>query len=90
MASVEEAAASLNIKAVIGTAIVSAFGFIIALFWRDAINQFINEIVPEGEGLFYSFAAAILVTIIAVVVIYIISKWMSTSLRERAKRLKAA
>jgi Mn2+/Fe2+ NRAMP family transporter len=88
MVSVEEAAQQMNIKAVIGTAIVSAFGFIIALFWRDAITAVITDLVPEGEGLLYSFFVAILVTIIAVVAIYMVSRWMNTSMKDHVKKLR--
>ncbi len=86
---VEEHAKEMNIKAVTGTAIISAFGFIIALFWRDAIKEFIADFVPEGEGLIYSFGAAILVTIIAVIAIFLVSRWMNISFREKAKSLKS-
>ncbi len=87
MASLEQAAKELNIKAAVSTLIISAFGFVAALFWRDAIKEFINEFVPEGEGLLYSFGVAIAVTVLAVVVIFVLSRWMSTSIvRERVKK----
>jgi DMSO/TMAO reductase YedYZ heme-binding membrane subunit len=89
MAALEEKAKEFNIKAVTGTAVISAFGFIIALFWRDAIKELIAKVVPEGEGMAYSFAAAIIVTIIAVVAIYVVSRWMNISIREHAKKLKS-
>lgn len=89
MAKFEEHAKALNIKAVAGTAIISSFGFIIALFWRDAIKELIAKVVPEGEGMAYSFAAAIIVTIIAVIAIYAVSRWMNISIREHAKKLKS-
>ena len=73
MAKIEEEAKSFNVKAVMVSLIVSSFGFVAALFWRDAIKELIAEIVPEGEGVIYSFGVAILVTIIAVVAIYFIS-----------------
>jgi len=90
---VEEHAKELNIKAVTGTAIMSAFAFILALFWRDAIKELIAEFVPEGEGMIYSFIVAIIVTIMAVVAIFLISKWMNTSITGKtlgkAKSLKS-
>jgi hypothetical protein len=72
--SVEEKAATLDMKGVMVSLIVSAFGFVAALFWKDAIQAMIESIVPEGEGVLYQFGAAVLVTIIAVVAIYIVSK----------------
>ncbi len=85
MASIDEKAKALDIKGVILTLVVSSFGFVMALFWRDAVKEAITKLVPEGEGLMYSFAAAIAVTIICVVAIYIVSKYMSTSIRKTVK-----
>lgn len=88
MAAIEEKAKTLDIKGVILTLIISSFGFVAALFWRDAIKDMIAEIVPEGEGLTYSFAAAIIVTIIAVVAIYIVSRYLTSfSVRETVKKI---
>ena len=62
---------------------MSAFGFMIALFWRDAITATINKVIPEGEGLTYQFSVAILVTLIAVVAIFIISKYLKIAPKEK-------
>ena len=88
MAAIEEKAKTLDIKGTMITLIVSAFGFVAALFWRDAIKELIADVVPEGEGLAYSFGAAIFVTIIAIIAIYFVSRWMNISIREHAKKLK--
>jgi hypothetical protein len=63
------------------TMIITAFGLVAALFWQDAIKQLIAELVPQGQGLFYSFLAALLVTVLAVVVIWLITKYMAVSAR---------
>ena len=76
---VEDEAAKLNFRGVVATAIISSFGFVIALFWRDAITATINKIIPEGEELFYQYLAALVVTIVAVVVIYLVSKYIKPS-----------
>ena len=76
MAGIEEYARKMDIKATMLTLIVSAFGFVAALFWRDAVQSMLNAFLPEGGGLFYRFAAAIIVTIIAVIVIYLASRHM--------------
>lgn len=93
MDEVEEKAKGLDIKGAMAAMIISAFGFVTALFWRDAIQQFIDQIVPKGEGLFYSFLAAIIVTAIAVMVIWLISKYMTVSVKIEKKfkdRIKPA
>ncbi len=61
---------TLNIKTIIITTILSAFSFLVALTWRDAIQKTINTFLPEGEGLYYDYLAAIIITMLAVVVTY--------------------
>ena len=61
------------------TAIVAAFGFIIALVWRDAIKEFINTLTSifsiNGSPGLITFYTAIITTIIAAVGIVLITKW---------------
>jgi len=63
----------------IATAIAAAFSFIIALFWRDAVEDLINKILSHfgltNETYIAKILAAILVTIIGVIAIMRISKW---------------
>jgi len=61
------------------TAVIAAFGFIIALVWKDVIQSYVNLIVqrltlsgPEHLILFYT---ALITTIIAVIGIAIVNKW---------------
>ncbi len=65
------------------TAIVAAFGFIIALVWRDAIKEFINIFVInfsiKGTPVFITFYTAIITTIIAAIGILLITKWSAQS-----------
>ena len=65
-------------KAVIG-AVMAAFGFLIALVWRDVIQEFVNKIVvslhiPESAA-YYRLVSAILVTIICIVGIVLAGKF---------------
>jgi len=76
--TIEEEAKNLKFREVIVSLIVSAFALVAALFWRDAIQAFIEELVPQGQGLTYQFFVAILVTIIAVVAIYVVSQYLKT------------
>lgn len=77
MADIEEHAKSLNVKAVMVSLIISSFGFVAALFWRDAIKELIDSLVPEGQGVIYSFGVAIAVTIIAVVAIFFVANYLT-------------
>lgn len=53
------------------TLIVSAFGFVAALTWNSAIQTFLQTLIPIGREVTFNFIAAIVVTIIAVIVIMI-------------------
>jgi ABC-type multidrug transport system fused ATPase/permease subunit len=87
MASVEEHAAKFDLRGAMAAMIMSAFGFVAALFWRDAIQAFITEFVPEGQGIIYSFVVAIIVTIIAVIAIFFVNKYLTFS-KQLEKKVK--
>ncbi len=57
---------------------MAAFGFVIALVWRDAIKEIVNEFVKrsgiEGTGYIYQIIMAIIITMICVVGIMFLSK----------------
>ena len=63
------------------TAMVAAFGFIIALVWRDAIKESINNFIANfsiiGSPAIITFYTAIITTIIAVTGIILVTKWSS-------------
>ena len=80
---VEDAATNMNFRNVIATALISSFGFLIALFWRDAVTATINKFLPEGEGLAYQYLMAVVVTIIAVIVIFIIARYLKIPPKEK-------
>lgn len=62
-----------------GTAILAAFAFVIALVWRDAIQQGVNSVVQRlnipQEGYLFTVIAAIIVTIVCVLGILLVSRW---------------
>ena len=74
MVEFEKHAASLDIKTIVITMILSALGFLTAFQWRDAIKETIDLLVPSGEGLVYTYVAAIFVTVIAVIVTFVLVK----------------
>ncbi len=61
------------------TLITAAFGFVAALFWRDAIQAFLEQVfgfsAGNGEIWYYQLFVAVIITIIAAVVIYLFSKF---------------
>jgi len=68
----EQAAAKFRIKSIIITMILSALGFLVALQWKDSIKETIDLLIPAGEGLLYSYAVSIGLTVFAVIVTYIL------------------
>jgi len=57
------------------TLIISAFSFVAALSWNDAIKTFIKEITPFEQNEWpYLFLNAIFVTAIATIAIWIVSR----------------
>ena len=87
MANVEKLAKKLDFHGMIVASMTTALVFVAGLFWRDAIQQFISEVLPEGEGLFYSFAVAMLVTIGVVVTIFVLVKTQNLRAKAREKIL---
>ena len=61
------------------TAISAAFGFLIALSWRepisDSVEMLVNYFGMTGDLIYYKFVSAILVTAIAVGCLMIINKF---------------
>jgi uncharacterized membrane protein YdbT with pleckstrin-like domain len=60
-------------------AIMAAFGFLMALSWRDFISELVSHIVEYftlgGQLYLYKLFSAIIVTLIAVIGIIIVSKF---------------
>jgi Flp pilus assembly pilin Flp len=52
----------------------AALGLVAALAWNDAIKALMKEILGENEGLAALFTYAIMATLIAVVVVLVLSK----------------
>lgn len=67
-----------EIKKNVMTAVLAAFGFIIALVWRDAIREIVDEVIKragiEGTDYFFTIITAVLVTTVCVVGILFFSK----------------
>lgn len=59
------------------TLIISALGLVAALSWNDAIRSTIDTLFPKTGGIIYKYYVAILITIIAVLLTYFISKLKS-------------
>jgi len=65
---------SEKFKTTMLTLVVSAFGFVAALSWNDAIKSSIETLIPPADSVAYKFLAAIIATAIAVAATYFVSK----------------
>jgi hypothetical protein len=57
----------------IATAIIAAFGFLIALVWKDVITEWVTKI-SEASPIKGSLISALFTTVIAVIGILLVSK----------------
>lgn len=61
------------------TAVSAALGFLIALSWRQPIQNSVNSLI-ESVGLsdkliFYEYISAVIITLIAVLILMAVSRW---------------
>ena len=68
-------------KKSMNTAIIAAFGFLIALTWRDVISEAVNKIT-EATPIKGKLISAIIITFISVIGIMIITKFLSEEKKE--------
>ena len=63
----------------VATAILAAFGFIIALVWKDVITQGVAALIGllnlAGSGYIFTFISALITTVICVIGIIYFSRW---------------
>ena len=68
-----------NVKLHVATAISAAFGFLIALYWKDIIVESVDQILLnfdlKQDALLIKLFAALIVTAIAILGIYFFSRW---------------
>ena len=59
----------LNVRGIVIASIMTAFGLVVALSWKDAINALVARIIPSGNGdsLLSLFITASAVTLLVVV-----------------------
>lgn len=73
----KETAVEFNneIKKALNTALIAAFGFIIALAWRDLINEYLKELtaISPLQGQLYT---AIIITFVSVIGIILVTRFI--------------
>ncbi len=68
----------LELKKSVNTAIAAAFGFLIALSWRDVITGYVSK-VENLSPLKGNLISAIIITVISVIGILIVTKIFSVN-----------
>lgn len=48
--------------------IATAFSFVAALAWNEAIKTLISDLIPRGQGVISLFIYAAIVTVVAIVI----------------------
>jgi hypothetical protein len=68
-----------EIRKNIAKAVLAAFGFMIALVWRDVVKEGVNKLIAmsalNGDGYMFTLITAIVTTGICVVGIIYFSRW---------------
>ncbi|UCD02795.1 MAG: hypothetical protein JSV63_03355 [Candidatus Aenigmatarchaeota archaeon] len=68
-----------DVKKSIATAILAAFGFMIALVWRDVVKEGVNKLIEmfsmTGDGFSFTIITAFVTTVICVIGIIYFSRW---------------
>ena len=81
MADFEEHIQNLNIRAIILSSVMTAFGLVIALVWKEAIIEAVDYFIQEtgmvsesSAGLTSTFISAMAVTILVTILAYLVIK----------------
>ena len=53
MSDFKENIEKLNIRGIIMSSVMTAFGLVVALSWKDAINELVNSIIPNSDNSFF-------------------------------------
>jgi large-conductance mechanosensitive channel len=80
-------AEKITTGSIIQSSLITAFILAAALIWKDVISDFITQLVPARQELYYEFLAAILATIIVVIAIFAVIKTESEA-ESIVKRMK--
>ena len=69
MSDFKENVEKLNVRGIVMASIMTAFGLVVALSWKDAINALVARIIPSGDAnsLLSLFITASAVTLLVVV-----------------------
>jgi len=68
-------------------AITAAFGFLVALSWRSPIKKSIDGLIEKlglvGKAVYIEYLSALVITLLAVLVLMMVSRWKSEKDEEK-------
>lgn len=69
MSDFQEHVEKLNVRGIIMASLMTAFGLVVALAWKDAINALVASIIPDDSdgSLLSMFITAVAVTVLVTV-----------------------
>lgn len=74
--SFEENAKKLDVRAIILSSVMTAFGLVIALAWKDAINATVAYMMPDNDTstLYGVYVAAVSVTVLVTLLAWLVMR----------------
>ena len=83
----------LNVRGIIIASIMTAFGLVVALSWKDAINALVARIIPSGDAnsllsLFITASAVTLLVVVLASVVLRINRRLEGQLERMADQLE--
>ena len=83
----------LNVRGIIIASIMTAFGLVVALSWKDAINALVARIIPSGNAdsllsLFITASAVTLLVVVLASVVLRINRRLEGQLERMADQLE--
>ena len=84
--SFEEDVKKLNLKSVTVGSIIAAFGLLVALAWKDLIQNVLNIFLPPNNNLFYQLVATVILTLVSIFFGYFLFKFSQKSISDTFRR----
>ena len=93
MSDFRENVEKLNVRGIIMASMMTAFGLVVALSWKDAINALVARIIPSGNAdsllsLFITASAVTLLVVILASVVLRINRRLEGQLERMADQLE--
>ena len=93
MSDFRENVEKLNVRGIVMASIMTAFGLVVALSWKDAINALVARIIPSGNAdsllsLFITASAVTLLVVVLASVVLRINRRLEGQLERMADQLE--